>query len=89
MTKFCTHMAVFHEKPEDFSEAHANLAYLISVIQGLFWVIHGTLSGQDNKVAEVAGLGGDLCEELERRTALLRELRKADHTAAAAPGKED
>jgi len=75
--EFCTHVAVSHEKPQHFSDAYDNLSRLISVVRGLFWVIHETLSGHENEVAEVAGLGGDLCEELDRRADVLYGFNRA------------
>jgi hypothetical protein len=88
MATFCTHVAVSHEKLKDATDAYDNLARIIGVVEGLFWVIHATLSGNENEVAEVAGLGGDLCEELSRRAELLYDFKRADEAAAAKHAKE-
>jgi hypothetical protein len=88
MTKFCTHISVIHEEPEDFPQAYENLTHLISSIQGLFWVIREILSNSECEVAEVAELGFDLTQELARRAEVLNEFNTADEPAATEHGKE-
>jgi len=88
MTKFCTHVGVSYTKPENFVEAYDNLMRTIRHVQSLLWVIHGTLSGQDNDVAEAVGLGIDLGAELDRRACVLFEFGKTSKSTSAEQQEE-
>jgi hypothetical protein len=73
-TDTCTHIAISHKEPRNFTEAYDNLTLLLSTVKGLFCVLHRTLSGDENDYATVAYLGGELCSELERRANSLYEM---------------
>lgn len=88
MTKFCNHVAVAHKQPEHFTDAYDNLTLLIASMKALFRLISEVSAGHLHEVSNVAGLGEDLCEELERRAKLLDEFNTADDPATTTPGKE-
>jgi len=82
MAEFCTHIALTYSAPKDFREAYDNASLLISFVGSLGYVLHETLSGNENDAATVAWLVKDLCGELERRLHVLDDF----HTASRQEG---
>ena len=82
IAEFCTHVALTYDAPQNFQEAYDNASLLISFVGSLGYVLHETLSGNDNDAATVAWLVKDFCEELKRRLHVLDEF----HTATRKEG---